>query len=679
MTNNIEAYLDYLPLLPIPLDMFADGSAAMLHEAFIVGVHQGIPVLPLRNKDANEKQKAKSPLIDGGYKNASTDPDQIFSWWKHQFPGAMIGVPTGQRSGLLIIDTDIKNGKNGEAELEKWEEKNGLLPQTFTVRTISGGYHRYYKIPAGVLIPKKQNAFGAKGIDILGEGAYAVYANSMAADGRMYEIIDDSAVADLPEAYIDFFLSPPQKVERPVNNYSGEYHHNQSYRKLSDDEVRNALSYLDPDMEYSDWLNVGMALHASGYDCDLWGEWSRTGTKYTGDCEYKWSSFSAGSGITMGTFIKMAIDAGWSWDSLNESQEEERSIEFINPVSLQGQPIPERQWIVPSWIPLHCTTSLYGDGGTGKSLLAMQLMTAAALGKPFLGMAVAPVKTIGFFCEDTKDELQRRQGDINRAYDCDFSDLHNMRWYSGVGEDNILMNFGKDQKGKITRLFNIIEEKALETGAQLIVIDTAADTFGGNEINRAQVRQFINALTGLAIKVNGAVLLCAHPSVDGMKTGEGYGGSTAWNNSVRSRLYLTRQKEAERTGPHDPDARTLSRKKANYAQTNDDLTLYWLDGVFVPVGSNGLADSVIRQGEQKAEESFLLAMEDFKRQNRNISDSKKSTNYAPKILLKNPNCAGLSKSALEGAMERLFQKGIIINEPYGRGSNPSYKIIRREK
>jgi RecA-family ATPase len=356
----------------------------------------------------------------------------------------------------------------------------------------------------------------------------------------------------------------------------------------------------------------------------------------------------------------------------------DNNIKLINPLSLQGKDIPQRRWIVDQWIPEDCVTSLYGDGGSGKSLLAMQLMTAACLGKPWLGEPVDPVRSIGVFCEDTIDELHRRQEKINLSYGCSFSDLDNMRWYSGVGENNILMDFENSSEDQLTNLYFAIMEKSKEFGAQLIIIDTAADTFGGNENARAQVRLFINKLTRLALEINGAVVLCAHPSVSGMASGRGDGGNTAWNNSVRSRLYLEHPKDDEEQD--NTDLRILSRKKSNYARKNDAITLTWQDHVFAPQvtgGSFGLLDQIERnQREKLAEQGFLKAMDDFEKQGRNLSVSNRSGNYAPKTMRSNSNCKGLTKRDLENAMNRLFDKGIIKNESYGRPSNQSQRIIK---
>lgn len=351
----------------------------------------------------------------------------------------------------------------------------------------------------------------------------------------------------------------------------------------------------------------------------------------------------------------------------------------VNPRDLQGKAIPERGWIVPDWIPLNCTTAAYGDGGAGKSQLSMQLMTSAAIGTTWLGLEVAPVKALGFFCEDTLDELHRRQEAINRAYGCNFSDLNNMRWYSGVGEDNTLVEYGAERKANFTKLYNSLEREVLDFGARLIIVDTAADTFGGNENARGEVRAFIGKLNHLALKVNGAVVLCAHPSVAGMASGRGDGGVTAWNNSVRSRLYL--RNPVQEDGQQNSDVRILSRMKANYAKKDETgMSLVWEDGVFtslVTAGVDTINAALVR--DSHSEECFLNALDDFEKQGRNLSAAKTSSNYAPKMMLSNPHCRGASRKQLHEAMDRLFNSGAIIEQPYGRGSSPSKKIARGTK
>jgi hypothetical protein len=139
-------------------------------------------------------------------------------------------------------------------------------------------------------------------------------------------------------------------------------------------------------------------------------------------------------------------------------------LRIIDPRLWQDQPMPERRWVVPWWIPHGVVTSLYGPGSIGKSLVALQLITAAALGQRWIGLEVATTRTLGVFCEDEDHELQRRLFAILKLHKragllgstrdaCDFDDLGAMRLLSRVGEDNLLMVFGRDGRGETTPFF----------------------------------------------------------------------------------------------------------------------------------------------------------------------------------------------------------------------------------
>jgi len=76
-----------------------------------------------------------------------------------------------------------------------------------------------------------------------------------------------------------------------------------------DEEAQLCLQHLNPDMEYQDWVAVGMALHSHGCSCATWASWSAGGESYKqGECERKWNGFN-GSGVGFGTIVKMATDA----------------------------------------------------------------------------------------------------------------------------------------------------------------------------------------------------------------------------------------------------------------------------------------------------------------------------------------------------------------------------------
>jgi hypothetical protein len=153
---------------------------------------------------------------------------------------------------------------------------------------------------------------------------------------------------------------------------------------------------------------------------------------------------------------RAAADAAWNAQRLGREAKKAKGnghdkdparplLRITDPTKFQDQPIPSRRWSVADWIPSGFVTGLYGPSGTGKTLIAQQLMTAAATKNHWVGLQTTPLRSLAVFCEDDDDELHRRQADINQFYDIDFCDLDDMRWLARLGEDNILMRF--DSRG----------------------------------------------------------------------------------------------------------------------------------------------------------------------------------------------------------------------------------------
>lgn len=347
----------------------------------------------------------------------------------------------------------------------------------------------------------------------------------------------------------------------------------------------------------------------------------------------------------------------------------------VDPTTLFGVAVPRREWIVEDWLPVGYTTILYADGGTGKTLLAQQLATACATGRPWCGLAVARCRVFALFCEDDQGEMHRRQHDINAAMDVHFGELGDMRWVCPVGQDNALVRFEAAGEPVLTdRYFDLIRQ-AKEFGARLVVIDTAADTFGGNENDRQQVRQFIgHALSRIAQEINGAVLLNAHPSRSGMSSsGDLDGGSTGWSNSARSRWSLTRP-EAEEGAAVDEDVRLLTRRKANHARIGDQVKLRWTRGALMPEARPGASPFTAANRLLEVEELFLALLAACRTSNVNLSMSKNATNYAPTWFAKRPDRQGSTKKEFEAAMASLFAQKRLCMENYGRKGDSRTRI-----
>ena len=165
------------------------GRDAMASAALAIAVRR-IPVFPC-------DPSSKKPLVPTGFKAATTDVATIGSWWR-RWPGAMIGMPTGERSGLVVLDVDRDAGKavDGFAALAALEARHGPLPETRTQRTPRGGEHRFFAWP-GSRTPNSASKLGP-GLDVRGDGGYVILAPSVTANGVAYELTRDIAPIAAP-------------------------------------------------------------------------------------------------------------------------------------------------------------------------------------------------------------------------------------------------------------------------------------------------------------------------------------------------------------------------------------------------------------------------------------------------------------------------------------------------
>ncbi|WP_126152878.1 AAA family ATPase [Paracoccus haematequi] len=334
---------------------------------------------------------------------------------------------------------------------------------------------------------------------------------------------------------------------------------------------------------------------------------------------------------------------------------------FYPASEFEGMAVPSREWLVRDLVPSGTVTLLGGDGGTGKSLLALQLACAVAAGGEWLGYQVAGGGALFISAEDDDAELHRRLAAVVQSSGLMFNDLDRLTICSLAGKDALLARLDRATGGlSPSPLFDELEKRLEDEKPVLLVLDTLADLFPGNENDRAQARQFVGLLRGLAIRHGCAVILLSHPSLSGLNSGSGTSGSTAWNNSVRSRLYLER--EIQQDYEPNPDARVLSTKKANYGRTGGEIRLTWRDGVFVADPAETGLDRMAASA--RAERVFLKLLRTFAEQGRTVN-SAGGSNYAPKQFAEHPDSEGVTKRAFKTAMETLLAAGKVKIEAKG--------------
>jgi hypothetical protein len=121
---------------------------------------RGIRTFPLR-------PGCKKPAVAAWGEVATAVADRIDELFEG-YPHAGIGIATG--GGLFVVDIDPRHG--GDIRLHELEGAYGELPETWRVRTPSGGSHFYFR--ADVPIRNKVDANDWNGIDIRGDGGYVV-------------------------------------------------------------------------------------------------------------------------------------------------------------------------------------------------------------------------------------------------------------------------------------------------------------------------------------------------------------------------------------------------------------------------------------------------------------------------------------------------------------------------
>jgi hypothetical protein len=180
--------------------------------AAIEHANRGWPVFPCDSA-------TKKPYTPNGFKDASTDVNQIMNWWS-KYPNAMIGARTGAASGVWVLDIDVKQDANGPAELAKLEQTNGALPATLIASTPSGGKHYYFTHADGI---RNRGSF-EPGIDVRGEGGYVIAPGSVRDDGCYYDWESRGTdVATAPEWLLDMVIAPKAKPRTGATNSNTSY------------------------------------------------------------------------------------------------------------------------------------------------------------------------------------------------------------------------------------------------------------------------------------------------------------------------------------------------------------------------------------------------------------------------------------------------------------------------
>jgi RecA-family ATPase len=355
---------------------------------------------------------------------------------------------------------------------------------------------------------------------------------------------------------------------------------------------------------------------------------------------------------------------------------------WINTSTWDVDPVPQQDWTVRDRFPRRQCALFSGEGSAGKSTLLLQLCSSTAIARDWLGTVPEFGPSLFIDAEDDADVIHHRLAAVVNHYGTTFKALADggLHLMSLAGQDAVLATASKGGKIVPTPLYGQLLQAAGDIKPVIFGLASSANFFAGNEVDRAQVQQFISMMTKLAIVANGTTVLISHPSLTGITSDSGMSGSTQWHNAVRARCYIKGVKQEQDETETHSDLREIFWKKSNYGPVSESIVLRWTDGMFLPVRSaSGSSFDAMAQAAL-ADDVFIAVLKRLTKENRFVSN-KPSANFAPAVFAQEAEAkkAGTGKVALTAAMLRLFQSGVIWNLSYGKPSRGSFRIALKLK
>ena len=327
------------------------------------------------------------------------------------------------------------------------------------------------------------------------------------------------------------------------------------------------------------------------------------------------------------------------------------------------QPEPT-EWRFDGWLPEGTVTLLSANGGVGKSNLSLQLGVAMAFGSPLFDIATKPSKVLILSGEDEARTVHFRVANICADLGLSMAELRDrLIVYDLTQADCVLW-----RDGNPTERMQWLADVTVATKASAVIIDNASDVFASNENDRTEVRGFMRALNLIANVTRAAVLLLAHVDKASVRGGAGldsnttFSGSTAWNNSARSRWAMVR----------DADTVVLRHEKCNLGPLQEELRIEFDQGakVFKRFGTipGQKAAQLLVRNTQRAVILKLISRAVAAGVNLSMSSNSPRSNIY-NVLADDPEFPNrLDRKTFFGLMRDMEREGLVALETYKKAN-----------
>ena len=670
-----------------------------------------------------EHKSWKRPLLDSwkDFQEALVSDEVFASWYGIDGKYAArtnMGVITGRASNNLFV-IDLDHHKNAQAAAW-WAglmavHNNAMDLETVEQRTGGGGSQKLYRAPPEWTAPTNKTPIG---VDIRGQGGFAMLAPSLHESGRHYEWCEGKSPDDIPVTIAPDWLleavealvaehgggiTAPRKIngQVPQEQYDGFAHLVDGRETYMRDMVWAAV--LNWNAECPLPVSAAMSLEQARREYEVYEREVNPQGAYPADVSKAEALDREGRGWKAFHVKWQSAIRKWDGEVYREARKPGRiksepelkrpeiilpkvdpttgklpSIQWLDMSLWDSVPVPTRQWAIRDRVPLNQVGLFSGEGGTGKSIVELMKDVAHVVGGDWLGSMPEQGGAFYLGAEDEAEEIHIRLAAIATFYKTTFTDLTRLglRVLPLLGQDSMLcVQSGRGNHIECTPLYKQLYEAAGDLKPKNISIDTLSRAFGGDEINRVQVYAFAMHMQAIAKVAQGSVTILSHPSLAGMASGSGISGSTAWHGAFRFRQYLKGIKAEDDADPADDDLRELEFKKNQYGPRSRPVILRYKDGLFLPV--NGATDPERVAREARAEGCFVNLLRKFRERGDDVSHKPKSQYYAPKLFADETAAKqqGLRKTDFEDALRRLMDGNRVLVEVFSKNSRSQTRLI----
>jgi RecA-family ATPase len=377
----------------------------------------------------------------------------------------------------------------------------------------------------------------------------------------------------------------------------------------------------------------------------------------------------------------------------------ERRVLTLRPfVPFDVATLPPRSWLYSRQYQRRTVSLTAGPGGMGKSSNDMVEAIAMATARSLLGEQPEERLRIWYHNgEDPRDEINRRLAAICQHYKISQEELQGYLWTTSGTEFPLRVAKGYANLEINTVLVREISAAISENQIDVAIFDPLVTLHSVSEVDTGKMDAVVRLFAGIADDNDCAIEIAHHVRKPAAGANNDYDvhdirGVAAITDAVRAARVLNRMNEKDAEAAGCGETERLSRFRVDRAKGNYSPACAATWRQFVNVALvNGDEVGVVApwdfpgQGRQtpekdaadhKAEQMFLRLLDKLAAQGVNVN-ARPGPASAPARFAKEKEAkdAKVSKAALAAAMGRLFDKGRIRSEPYGRGDRDAHRLV----